>query len=363
MVKDYYKILGVSKDATKEEIKKAYRKLAKKYHPDLNKDDPSASEKFKEINEAASVLLDDQKRRQYDLYGTNADFDFSGSNFGSDFGFNFDFDDIFDMFFGESHRRRGSSSRKVGEDIHMELEVTLEDVFYGTEKKVSFKAYDVCDSCNGKGYVNDSDAEICDVCNGYGYVKNVKRTVFGIFSTTTVCKKCNGEGKVIKHPCKKCKGTGRVLTEKHIVVKIPQGINNGEILRIRGEGNAGVKSGVKGNLYIRVYVKEHELFKRKGNDLYVTLPISFIDLALGTHVEVPTLSKHKITLKIPKGTETHTLFRIKGEGINGADLYVKVVGSIKLDRNTEKALKKIKDSVSNPYEDFVKKYSKYFNKK
>lgn len=362
MAKDYYEILGVSRNATKEEIKKAYRKLAKKYHPDLNKDDPSAAEKFKEINEAAAVLLDDEKRRQYDLYGSDANFDFSGSNFGSDFGFNFDFDDIFDMFFGDSSRRR-SSSTKRGEDIYLDLEVDLEDVVHGSEKKVSYTAYDVCDVCNGRGFVNDNDVQICDVCKGHGYVKNVKRTIFGVFSTTTVCKKCGGEGKIIINPCKKCKGTGRLLTKKQLVVKIPKGINNGEILRVRGEGSAGLNSGVKGNLYIRVYVREHPVFKRKGNDLYVEVPVSFVKLALGTKIEVPNLSNQRIILNIPKSTETHTLFRIKGEGINGGDLYVKVIGSYKLDKATEKALKSISDKVSDPYLDFVKKNEKFFPKK
>ncbi len=363
MTKDYYSILGVSRNASKEEIKKAYRKLAKKYHPDLNKNDPSASEKFKEINEAASVLLDDKKKEQYDLYGANANFDFSGSDFGSDFGFSFDFDDFFDMFFGESSKRRSSSSKKRGDDIYLDLEINLEDVFFGAEKKISYQAYDVCENCQGRGYVNDSDVEVCDICHGYGHVKNVKRTIFGVFSTTTVCKKCEGEGKIIKNPCKKCNGSGRILVKKQLTVKIPKGINNGEILRIRGEGNAGLKSGIKGNLYLRIYVKEHLLFKRKGNDLYVELPISFVKLALGTKVEVPTLSKDKIILKIPKRTETHTMFRIKGEGINGGDLYVKVIGSVRLDGKTEKALKEIRDKVKDPYDDFVKKYNEYFTKK
>ncbi len=353
-MKDYYKILGVDRNATKEEIKRAYRRLAKKYHPDLNKD-PKAAEKFKEINEAASVLLDDEKRKQYDLYGTTSEDSFSSSQDFYDFGFgpDFGFEDIFDFFFDRK------KSRKKAKDIYLDLYLTLEECYNGCEKEISIEKYEICDKCKGRGYVNPEDIVICDMCNGTGYIRNVKRTLFGIFSTTTTCKKCNGSGKIIRNPCSKCKGTGRIKVKKKIKVKIPNDIDDGDILRIPGEGEPGVRSEEKGNLYIKIHLKEHELFKRKGKDLYITIPLSFTKLLLGCEIYVPTL-KGRVKLKIPPNTESHTLFRLKGLGLNNGDLYVKVVGKGRINRKNKELIKKLDQIMEDPYNEFLRRYNKYF---
>lgn len=362
MKKDYYEILGVSRNASKDEIKKAYRNLAKKYHPDINKSE-EAKQKFKEINEAASVLLDDEKRKQYDTYGTS-DFDqFSQKDFGSDFGFDFDFDDIFDMFFGTRNSRRNYQSRRKqkGDDIYLNLELNLEEVYKGVEKEITIDVYETCDNCHGKGYVNDSDIRICDECNGTGIIKDVRRTVFGVFSTTTTCRRCNGEGTIIVNPCKKCSGKGIIKRKKTLLVNIPAGVNNNEVLRLRNQGNA-IKDSSNGDVYIQIRVKEHNLFMRKENNLYVDIPVSFVDLALGTEIQVPTLSGNKILMKIPPNTQSHTIFRIKGEGINKGDLYVKVIGVLDTNFKSKKLLKELKKQVKDPYEEFKRKYSEFFSK-
>lgn len=325
MAKDYYKILGVGKDASKEDIKKAYKRLAKKYHPDLNKED-SSSEKFKEINEAAAVLGDDQKRQQYDQFGT-ADFaGFQGGAGGFDFsdfmrgteGFGFDFDSIFDSFFGGGGtffggggRRRGT---RRGSDLVYEIDIMLEEAASGAEKNITIPKMERCDECNGKGAKSSSDVIACDECEGTGTARHTRRTPFGIFSTVTTCGKCHGEGAVIRNPCRQCHGTGVVERTKRIKVEIPAGVDSGTRLRISGEGEAGQKGGPSGDLFVSINVLDHKLFERHGNDVHIEIPISFSTACLGGEIQVPTLSG-KAKMKIPPGTQSNTTFRLKGEGI------------------------------------------------
>ncbi len=314
--KDYYKILGVSKNATKEEIKAAYKRLAKQYHPDLNKSS-DAAEKFKEINEAASVLGDDQKRTQYDQFGTaGPQFEgFSGFDF-SDFmsdisGFGFDFDRVFEDFFGGGHHTR---RRQRGSDLRYDLEIELEDAAFGATKTISIPRLEKCHECSGTGARNQSDIIRCDECNGRGVYTKTQRTPFGLFSTTTTCRKCRGEGKYIRNNCSVCDGRGVVKKTRKIDVKIPVGATDGTNLRIQGEGEAGEKEMLSGDLYIVIHVKPHKTFERYGNDIYVKVPISFVTAALGGEIQVPTL-KGKATLKIPQATQSNTVFRMKGLGI------------------------------------------------
>lgn len=316
--KDYYKILGVSKNATKEEVKAAYKRLAKQYHPDLNKS-PDASEKFKEINEAAAVLGDDQKKAQYDQFGTTAEqfrgfegFDFSG--FMSDLGgFGFDIDEMVERIFGGYSPRR-ERRRQRGSDLRYDLEIELEDAAFGTAKTINIPRLEECNACNGTGAESSSDIMACDECNGRGVTTRTQKTAFGLFSTTTTCRKCRGQGKYIKNECQECDGRGVAKKTRKIEVKIPAGATDGTNLRIQGEGEAGGHGMSSGDLYIVIHVKPHKIFERHGNDVYLKVPIPFTTAVLGGEIEVPTL-KGKASLKIPAGTQSNTLFRMKGLGI------------------------------------------------
>lgn len=316
MVKDYYKILGVSREATKKDIKKAYKKLAKKYHPDLNKE-PGAEEKFKEINEAASVLADEKKKAQYDRFGKTAqDFGYgAGFDFKdvfSEFGFGaFDFGRIFDEFFGRGFRTRGPSR---GADLAYRLEIDLENAAFGDKKTIIVPRHETCTKCNGSGAESKTDIKKCDECNGSGYIRRTSRTPFGLFSTTSPCNKCRGQGTYIKKLCPVCDGQGRERKTRKISVKIPKGVATGSRLRIKGEGEAGEKDAPNGDLYVIIRVKPHDTFERDGNDIYIETPISFVTAALGGEIQVPTLDG-KAKLKIPSGTQDNTVFRMKGKGI------------------------------------------------
>jgi len=324
MAKDYYEILGVDRNASKEEIKKAYKKLAKKYHPDVNGNDDE-SHKFKEISEAASVLGDDQKRAQYDQYGTTYEdnaghgFDFRDFGFNGGGGFDFDIDDIFNSFFGGGGSfggsRRGRANRSIrGSDLQYNMEIDLEDAAFGAEKEITIPRTATCDKCDGKGAESDSDIETCSNCNGSGTQKQARRTPFGVFQTQTTCNVCNGSGKNIIKKCSKCNGHGYISENTKLKVTIPKGAREGTNLRLSGKGDAGKNNGPSGDLYIVLHFKEHEQFERHADDIFSTIPIKFTTAALGGEIKIPTL-QGKADLKIPHGTQSETVFRLRGKGI------------------------------------------------
>ncbi len=333
--RDYYEVLGVARDATKEDIKKAYRKLAKKWHPDMNPDNrEEAEERFKEISEAYAVLSDDEKRRLYDQYG-HAGIDgrfsqediFRGANFDDIFrSFGMGFDDIFDAFFGGGRRRRDFAS--TGRDLRYDLEIDLKDAAFGAEKEIVIPRYKKCDACNGTGSA-DGKTEVCPVCHGTGQIQHVRSNGFMRFVSTTPCSRCGGTGRIIEHPCPVCHGTGRVKSTEHIKVKIPRGAYDGLRLRVSGMGEAGENGAPPGDLYVIVHLKKHSDFEVDGTDLIHEKKISFPTAALGGEVSVPTLTG-KARLRIPSGTQPGTFFRLKGEGLPSirsgrrGDLYVKI---------------------------------------
>ncbi|MBN2102021.1 MAG: molecular chaperone DnaJ [Candidatus Aenigmarchaeota archaeon] len=322
--RDYYEILGVSKEASKEEIKKAYRKLAMQNHPDVSKD-PNAEEKFKEISEAYAVLSDEKKKAQYDQYGhagidsqyTEEDI-FRGANFEDifkNFGFGGGFEDIFSSFFG--HGFGGSPQRPKGEDLEYNMHITLKEAAFGTEKEIEAHIFDTCPKCKGSRSEKGHEPEKCPQCNGTGQMKIVQRTPFGAFTTVSTCPKCRGEGHIVTYPCKECRGQGRLRTKKKIKIKIPEGVDDGFTLRLRGEGNR-IPNGDAGDLYVSVYVEEDDIFRREGDIIYIEKEISFPEAALGTKITVPTL-EGEAEIKVPAGTQSHTLFKLKGKGIKGVN--------------------------------------------
>jgi molecular chaperone DnaJ len=321
MAKDYYETLGVDKNASKEDVKKAYKRLAKKYHPDLNKE-AGATEKFKEINEAASVLGDDKKRAQYDRFGTTQEgsgpgasgFDFHDFDFG---GFDrFDFESIFDSFFGGgggSRRETRHRRQSRGDSLQVEIEIEFEEAVKGAKKSINLQRVETCPVCDGKGASKASDVITCDECRGTGYVRKTARTPFGMVSTQGACSRCGGSGQIIKNPCGECGGTGTVRRERKITVDIPAGVDNGSTLRLSGEGSGGAGA-IAGDLYVVIHVRPHRVFERQGNDLRIEVPISFAVAALGGSIDVPTIDGN-VKLTIPAGTQSGTIFRMKGKGV------------------------------------------------
>ncbi len=332
--KDYYDILGISKGASDDEIKKAYRKLAMKYHPDRNPDNKEAEEKFKDINEAYQVLSDPQKKSQYDQFGTT---DFNGG-FGGAGGFDFSgmggFEDIFDSFFGggfSSRKRRNGPER--GADLEYTLNLTFEEAVFGIEKEISISKNENCDACNGTGSKPGSNPKTCDNCGGTGQVRYQRNTPLGSFVSTATCDKCNGTGKVITDPCSHCHGKGTVRKNKKVKIKIPAGVDTGNVLPLRGQGEPGKNGGPSGDLYINLRVSPHKVFNRKGFDIYIEEHISFGKASLGTELKVPTIDGD-VKYKVPAGTQSGTVFRLKGKGVprvNGhgrGDEYVKIIVDI-----------------------------------
>jgi len=372
--KDYYKTLGVSKDSSKEEIKKAYKKLAKKYHPDLNKDSPEAEAKFKEVNEAASVLGDEKKRSQYDQFGSegmNGAGGFGGGGFGGFGGTgstNFDFGDIFDSFFGGSFGggRSRRSGPRPGADLRYDLSITLDEVATGVDKSFKVKKHDKCETCEGKG---GTGVQTCNTCNGQGVVTSMKRTPFGMFQTQSACNACHGRGESVKNVCSTCSGSGQQLKSKTIKVSIPPGVDSGTNLRVSGEGEAGEAGAPQGDLYVFLTVKEHEFFERDADDLYIEVPISFSLATLGGSIKVPTIHG-EAKVKVPAGTTPGTLLRLKGEGLprlrssSNGDAYVKITIDIpeKLSKEQKKLLKSLEDSFKGkkPHEKLIDKIKKTF---
>ncbi|MBE9610360.1 molecular chaperone DnaJ [Chitinilyticum piscinae] len=312
--KDFYDILGVNRDASDDEIKKAYRKLAMKYHPDRNPDSKEAEDKFKEAKEAYEILSDKQKRAAYDQYGhagVDPQAGMGGGFGGGGGGFADAFSDIFGDIFGGG-RGGGRSNVYRGADLRYNLEISLEEAARGVEKQIKIPSHDECDSCHGTGAKPGTEAKTCHTCGGHGQV----RVSQGFFSIQQTCPTCHGSGKYIPDPCRKCSGTGRVQTTKTLAVKIPAGVDEGDRIRLSGEGEAGVNGGPPGDLYVVMHIKSHSVFQREGNDLHCEMPISFATAALGGEIEIPTLDG-KARISIPAGSQTGQVFRLRGKGIKG----------------------------------------------
>lgn len=372
-MKDYYKTLGVSKNATQEEIKKAYRKLAHKYHPDKNGTETN-SEKFKEINEAYQVLSDDAKRKQYDQFGSAfsagggpgpgwegftqgghrgawnfnfGNFDFEDFADGRGSGWAGDFGDIFEDFFSGAGRR-GTKTRNRGRDIEMRVDLTLEEVFSGTEREVNFETEVICEKCSGKRHEPDSKLETCKVCRGAGKLKENRDTFLGMFSNVSTCEECFGTGKLPDLACKKCFGEGRERAKKTVKVKIPAGVSSHDTIKVEKQGEAGI-GGNAGDLYVKVFVKSHDKFIRRGTDLYSEETISFTQATLGGNIKVKTIDG-TVNLKIPKGTQGGDLVRLSGKGmprlrgVGRGDYYVKIKVAVpkKLSKRAKELLEKLR---------------------
>lgn len=310
MKRDYYEVLGVSKDASADEIKKAYRRLARQYHPDVNKA-PDAEEKFKEVKEAYDVLSDSQKRANYDRFGhqdpTQGFGGFDTSGMGG-------FGDIFDMFFGGGGRRANPNAPRKGADLQYTLRIEFLDAVFGIEKEIELTKDAECDTCHGSGAKPGTAKDTCRICNGSGQEEVVANTPFGRIVNRRICQTCGGRGQVIREKCGTCRGTGRVKVRRKIQLNIPAGVDDGAQLRVSGEGEPGVNGGPPGDLYVVLRVKEHEFFDREGNDIYCQVPLHFTQVALGDEIEVPTVDG-KVKLKIPAGTQTGTFFRLRGKGV------------------------------------------------
>lgn len=350
--RDYYEVLGVSKTATDEELKKAYRKLAKKYHPDANPDNKEEAEKkFKEVNEAYEVLSDKQKRSMYDQFGHSGpngysnDFSgfsgFDGFSGGAGFGgVDFDINDIFSSFFGGGSRRQNSNGPMRGRDIRTRVDITFEEAAFGTTKGITINRDETCDTCHGNGCKPGTSTETCKVCNGSGQVRSVQNTILGSFTSVKTCDHCGGTGKIISTPCPDCKGRGTVRKQRTIKVKIPEGIDNGQIISLRGEGEPGLRGGPAGDLYITINVKSHAIFTRKGDSIFCNVHISFAEAALGAIITVPTL-QGDVEYDLSEGTQTGSIFTLKGKGIKGVssrnagDLYFTVIVDVPKKLNKE----------------------------
>ncbi|KAF0811296.1 Chaperone protein DnaJ [Andreprevotia sp. IGB-42] len=311
--KDFYELLGVNADASDDDIKKAYRKLAMKYHPDRNPDSKDAEAKFKEIKEAYEILSDSQKRAAYDQYGHAGIDPQSGMGGGGGAGgFSDAFSDIFGDIFGGGGQRGGRSNVYRGADLRYNMEISLEEAARGVEKQIKIPSHEECEVCHGSGAKPGTDAKTCHTCGGHGQV----RVSQGFFSIQQTCPTCHGSGKYIPDPCRKCSGTGRVQTHKTLAVKIPAGVDEGDRIRLSGEGEPGVNGGPPGDLYVVVHLKAHSVFQREGNDLHCEMPISITIAALGGEIEIPTLD-NKARISIPAGTQTGQVFRLRSKGIKG----------------------------------------------
>jgi len=347
--RDYYEVLGLQKGASEEEIKKAYKKLARKYHPDMNPGDKEAEEKFKEVNEANEVLSDPEKKARYDQFGFAGVDPSYGAGAGGGYGGGMDFDfgdlgDIFGSFFGGGFggSRANPNAPQRGESLRTSVNITFEEACFGCEKEVIIERVEPCDECRGSGCEKGTTAEVCSECGGRGVVQRRSQTPLGFMSSTSPCPKCGGKGKIIHKPCKTCGGRGQVRKRKTIKVSIPAGIDNGQTISLRGQGNAGRNGGPAGDLLIVIAVRAHDIFRREGTSILCEAPITFAQAALGAELEIPTIDG-KVKYTIPEGTQSGTTFRLKGKGVPGmggrarGDQYVTVY--IETPRNLNKEQK------------------------
>lgn len=372
--RDYYEVLGIQKGASEDEIKKAYKKLARKYHPDMNPGDKEAEEKFKEVNEANEVLSDPEKKARYDKFGfAGVDPNYGAGAGGGAYGGGFDFGDLGDIFgsffgggFGGGQRRNPNAPQR-GESIRASVSVSFTEAAFGCEKSVTLERSEQCPTCKGNGCAPGTTPEICPDCHGTGTVQTRRQTPMGVFASNGPCRKCGGTGRLIHQPCPDCRGTGAVRKRKTIKVNIPAGIDHGQTISLRGQGNAGKNGGPAGDLLITVMVQPHELFHRDGVDVFCEAPITFAQAVLGAELEIPTIDG-KVKYSIPEGTQTGTVFRLKGKGIpvlNGrgrGDQYVTV--TIETPRNLNKeqkeALRRFSETLG---ESNYEKRKSFFKKK
>jgi molecular chaperone DnaJ len=380
--RDYYEVLGLDKNANSSEIKKAYRKLAMKYHPDKNNNDKAAEEKFKEASEAYEVLSDDSKKQRYDQFGhAGMEGAFGGGGFGWDnFSHASDFSDIFgsgglgsifEGLFGSGFGGgRGRRRSNQGEDLQISLSLTLEEIAKGISKKIKINIQDTCETCDGSGS-QDGSVETCSQCNGSGQVRQMTRSLFGQMQTVVECPSCHGEGKIIKNRCPKCRGEGRTKKAKTISIKIPAGVSEGQYIRLRGQGNMGKRGGEHGDILVHIQEKEHNIFERQDADLVCEFPISFSQAAMGTDIMVPTLTG-KVKMKIPAGTQSSKVFRLRSQGlphVNSSyhgDLFIKihVITPTRLNSEEKDLFEKLakfdSEKKLNPEKSFFSKLKKFF---
>ncbi len=359
--RDYYEVLGVKKSSNKEEIKKAYRKLALKYHPDKNKGDKVSEEKFKEASEAYHVLSDDKRKANYDQFGHSAFQGGGGQGGFSNFDFSSSFSDIFEDVFGDlgdfgfgGSRSRARSNRR-GNDLRYDVTIDLNDAFTGVDRKINYTTYKKCKTCSGNGAKPGSKPSTCKYCGGQGKVRSSQ----GFFTIQQTCPECSGEGEKITSPCNSCSGVGKTQSNESVSVKIPKGVDDGTRIRIAGKGEAGSKGGSSGDLYLFVSVEPHNIFKRSEENLFYELPISIADAALGTTVEVPSIDGGKTKIKIPSGTQSGKQLRLRGKGMPilrrniSGDLYIRIVTEVptsltKKQKDLLEEFRTLEDNKSNP---------------
>ena len=361
--RDYYDVLGVSKDASADQIKSAYRKLAVKYHPDKNKNDKTAEDKFKEASEAYHVLSNSERKQNYDNFG-HAAFENGGGGRGGfgNFDFSSSFSDIFEDFFGEGFGggRRSRRSNNRGSDLRYDLSISLEEAYTGKKQDIKFSTSERCDTCSGSGSKPGHDAGSCSMCGGHGQVRSSQ----GFFTVQQTCPQCAGSGEMITHPCSSCNGQGKKQASKRISVTIPKGVDDGTRIRLAGKGEAGSRGASNGDLYLFINVDRHDLFKRSDVNLFFEFPISITDAALGTTIEIPTIDGGKAKIKIPDGTQNGKQFRLKGKGMpfmrrgDYGDLYVQVKTEVPvyLNKQQKELLQKFRDIENEKSNPSIKKF-------